>query len=571
MLDSGHVVQGRYRVVRLLGQGGMGSVYRAWDLRLKVPVALKELRPQPGLDQETLAGLREQFEQEASVLARLIHPNLVRVTDYFEQDDNAYLVMDFVDGRSLADVILQEGAQSEAKTGEWTRQLLEALAYCHAQGVVHRDIKPQNIILKPDGVVVLVDFGLVKLWDADDPRTRTVMRGMGTPEYAPPEQYSISKDHTGPPSDVYSLGATLYHLLTGQAPATATERMAIPEAFVPLRRLAPQVSDRFEQMVMRALALSVSERWQSARDMLAQIVSGPLPIYAPETYTPPPVVSSPTLLAPAVGSSYSGSAHVQPQAVYSPPEPVRSRRSSGTSVRLFIGAGVLICLIVTCLSYFVGLPLVRDLLADTPANTTPTTKDASLTPTSTSTTPARATPTEAPVVSDPVASEFQLAVVNDSPDEICYVQISISDDSEWGADWLGEDETIAAGAQRRFDVPAGTYDVRLQRCDNASMATLWRVSEDATLRVGGDGATVRFLVQNDSSEEICYLYISPATADDWGQDWLGDVESLVTGNARIVYLQPGAYDLQVSDCDNQVISEEYDVDLTEDTTWTLSD
>ena len=248
MLDSGVVVQGRYRVVKLLGQGGMGSVYRAWDVRLKVPVALKELRPQPGLNAEMLSGLREQFEQEASVLARLIHPNLVRVTDYFEEGGNAYLVMDFVDGRSLADVIIKDGAQSEAKTAEWTRQLLEALAYCHAQGVVHRDIKPQNIVLKPDGAVVLVDFGLVKLWDPNDPRTRTVMRGMGTPEYAPPEQYGVSKDHTGPPSDIYSLGATLYHLLTGQAPATATERMAIPETFVPLRRLAPQVSERFERM-----------------------------------------------------------------------------------------------------------------------------------------------------------------------------------------------------------------------------------------------------------------------------------------------------------------------------------
>ena len=284
-MDTGKVVQGRYRIVRLLGQGGMGAVYRAWDLRLKVPVALKELRPQPGLDEATLAGLRDQFEQEASVLARLIHPNLVRVTDYFEEDSNAYLVMDFIDGRSLADVILQDGAQSEARTADWTRQLLEALAYCHTQGVVHRDIKPQNIILKPDGAVVLVDFGLVKLWDEDDPRTRAVMRGMGTPEYAPPEQYSISNDHTAPPTDIYSLGATLYHLITGQAPATATERMAIPDSFKPLRQLAPQVSERFEQLVMRALELSVSERWKSARDMLAFLVSGPLPVYNPDYYT----------------------------------------------------------------------------------------------------------------------------------------------------------------------------------------------------------------------------------------------------------------------------------------------
>jgi len=184
-------------VVRALGEGGMGAVYRAWDLRLKVPVALKELRPQPGLGTTTLAGLRIQFEQEAAVLARLNHPNLVRVTDYFEEQGNAYLVMDFVDGRSLADVILEDGAQSESRALDWGRQLLEALTHCHDQGVIHRDVKPQNIILRPDNRVMLVDFGLVKLWDPNDPHTRTVMRGMGTPEYAPPEQYGATTDHRG--------------------------------------------------------------------------------------------------------------------------------------------------------------------------------------------------------------------------------------------------------------------------------------------------------------------------------------------------------------------------------------
>ncbi len=127
-------------MVRPLGEGGMGAVYRAWDLRLKVPVALKQLRPQPGLESATLEGLRTQFEQEAAVLARLNHPNLVRVTDYFEEQGNAYLVMDFVEGRSLADVILEDGAQPESRTLDWGRQLLEALAYCHDQGVIHRDI-----------------------------------------------------------------------------------------------------------------------------------------------------------------------------------------------------------------------------------------------------------------------------------------------------------------------------------------------------------------------------------------------------------------------------------------------
>ncbi len=244
----GQTLQHRYRVLSLLGQGGMGAVWRAWDERLNIPVALKEMTPQPGMDPALLAGLRAQFRQEAQVLARLHHPNLVRVIDFFEESGNAYLVMDLVEGRSLADLIAARGLLPEAQVLAWADQLLDALAYCHARGVVHRDIKPQNIIITSaaeDGRggnrPVLVDFGLVKLWDPRDPRTRTAMRGMGTPEYAPPEQHDPGS-HTDPRSDLYSLGATLYHALTGQAPPTATLRIARPEVFRPPRTLAPHIS-----------------------------------------------------------------------------------------------------------------------------------------------------------------------------------------------------------------------------------------------------------------------------------------------------------------------------------------
>ena len=123
MLEAGTIVQNRYRIVKPLGAGGMGAVYRAWDLRLKVPVALKELRPRPGLDDELLQGLRRQFQQEASVLARLNHPNLVRVTDYFEEAGEVFLVMDFVAGENLANVIERDGAIPEQKVLGWAEQL----------------------------------------------------------------------------------------------------------------------------------------------------------------------------------------------------------------------------------------------------------------------------------------------------------------------------------------------------------------------------------------------------------------------------------------------------------------
>jgi serine/threonine protein kinase len=274
MLDPGQILQNRYRIDDLLGEGGMGAVYKAWDTRLKVPVALKEMTPQPGLDEHTLDQLRQQFEQEATILARLNHPHLVRVGDYFQEGGNTYLVMDFVEGESLINLIKEKGALPEARVLTWALQLLDALTYCHKQGVIHRDVKPQNVIITSEGRAVLVDFGLVKLWDPDDPHTKTAMRGVGTPEYAPPEQYSAQEGHTDPRSDLYGLAATTYHALAGEPPLGAAERMSDPEQFIPVRELAPDVSPRTSIAVMKAMALARSQRWQSAEEMAEALIEG---------------------------------------------------------------------------------------------------------------------------------------------------------------------------------------------------------------------------------------------------------------------------------------------------------
>ena len=270
-LRSGQMLQNRYRVVGALGEGGMGAVYRAWDTRLDVPLAIKEMMAQPGLSAEMFRRLRQQFIQEAKVLARLDHPHLVDVTDYFEEGGQTYLVMKFVEGESLADRIAREGAQDEAHVRRWAVHLLDALAYCHAQGILHRDVKPQNVVITPKGKAMLVDFGLVKLWDANDPRTRTVIRGAGTPEYSPPEQYSQHTGHTEPRSDIYSLGATLYYALTGQTPPGATDRMAYPQSFQSPRVLNGRISQQMDDVVQRAMALPCDQRWPSAAAMAAAL------------------------------------------------------------------------------------------------------------------------------------------------------------------------------------------------------------------------------------------------------------------------------------------------------------
>ncbi|MBN1921956.1 MAG: protein kinase [Anaerolineae bacterium] len=300
MLQPGQLLQNRYRVIALLGQGGMGAVYRAWDTRLNVAIALKEMLAQPGTEPALLERLREQFYQEATVLARLSHPYLVRVTDFFLEGPNAYLVMDFVQGESLDGIIKHQGALPEVQVLTWAEQLLDALEYCHEQGIIHRDIKPQNVIIRPDGRAILVDFGLVKLWNPTDPRTQTVMRGLGTPEYAPPEQYDTQSGHTDPRSDIYSLGATLYHALTGQAPPTATQRIARRAAFQPPRLLNQQLSATTDAAILQALELTVEYRFPSAAAMAQALRSkGRAVARPPSPATAPPMPKPPATTPPA--------------------------------------------------------------------------------------------------------------------------------------------------------------------------------------------------------------------------------------------------------------------------------
>ncbi len=267
VLAVGDILQDRYRIEGELDQGGMASVYKAWDARLELYVAVKQMIPQPMLGVRALIQLRSQFKREAQTLARLGHPSLVRVTDFFSQDDSEYLVMDFVQGESLGIRIERTGALPEAQVLKWAAQLLSALAYCHSQGVIHRDVKSHNVIIRPDEQAVLVDFGLVKLWDPSDPYTKTVMRGLGTPAFAPPEQFEALAEHTDERSDIYSLGATLYHALTGELPPTSPLRTANPERFVPLHTVAPQVSEQTAAVITKAMALPRSERWRSANEM----------------------------------------------------------------------------------------------------------------------------------------------------------------------------------------------------------------------------------------------------------------------------------------------------------------
>ncbi|MBN1993841.1 MAG: PD40 domain-containing protein [Anaerolineae bacterium] len=274
LLGQQAVLSDRYQVVSVLGFGAMGAVYLAEDQRLAGRrCAIKENRPNADDGPEVLARLREQFLAEARVLARLDHPGLPKVSDYFVTANNnrEYLVMDYVEGEDL-NSMLQRAQQPlpEESVLDWADQVLDALTYLHnqrPQPIVHRDIKPANMRLNLQGRVKLVDFGLVKLFDASSPETKVELRGLGTPAYAPLEQFASSEEHTDPRSDIYALGASLYHLLTNLYPPDVHQRLLRPEVLVPPRQLNPQISENTELVILRAMEIHPNQRYQAAAEM----------------------------------------------------------------------------------------------------------------------------------------------------------------------------------------------------------------------------------------------------------------------------------------------------------------
>lgn len=302
LLPPGTVLRDRYKIIALVGQGGAGAVYQAEDLRLEGRMcAIKEVRPQPGASQKAIAQAQAQFRREASTLARLDHPNLPKVSDYFSREGQDYLVMDFVAGRNLKEVLDETRRQKqfldEERVLAWAQQLCDALEHLHSQDppVLHRDIKPANIKLTPEGRIKLVDFGLVKPLDPEDPRTVTVVQGLGSLSYTPMEQYGGGIGHTNKRSDIYALGATLYHLLTGRAPATAQDRFLNPNALPPPRSINSQLSVRTETAILRAMSMHPEERPANIAELHQVLFSG-LPS-ASSVPVPPPPKPSPWLQA----------------------------------------------------------------------------------------------------------------------------------------------------------------------------------------------------------------------------------------------------------------------------------
>ncbi|GAB4486184.1 MAG: hypothetical protein Fur0016_05830 [Anaerolineales bacterium] len=257
-LEQGTLLNGRYRIVDILGQGGMGSVYRALDENLGVEVAVKE-------NLFTTDEYSRQFRLEAVILASLRHQNLPRVTDHFVMEGyGQYLVMDYIEGEDLRQRMERLNTIPEEDAILIGAAVCDALSYLHTRRppVLHRDIKPGNIKITPDGRVYLVDFGLAKLIQGSQ-TTTTGARAM-TPGYSPPEQYGTAR--TDPRSDIYSLGATLYAALTSVIPEDGLARVMDNAQLTPIRKHNPKISRRLSSVIEKAMEAYPDDRYQTAEE-----------------------------------------------------------------------------------------------------------------------------------------------------------------------------------------------------------------------------------------------------------------------------------------------------------------
>ncbi len=298
----------RYLIVGHAGRGGMSAVYQAVDIRFgNRHVAIKELS-QGHLSADELDGATARFQQEAALLGSLHHPNLPLIYDAFSENGRSYLVMEYIDGKTLLQMLNDSGGDAlpVAQVLDYAIQLCDVLAYLHSQNppIIFRDLKPTNVMVRENGHVVLIDFGIARFFKEGQAQDTV---SLGSPGYAPPEQHGISQ--TNPRSDLYSLGATLHCCLTGRDPFRAADRFAFP----PVRQMNPLVPLAFDQLIQRLVSIDERQRPTSALEVQQALLRikqhatddttglDPVLASAPTQYTPPvptsapaPILSNPT-------------------------------------------------------------------------------------------------------------------------------------------------------------------------------------------------------------------------------------------------------------------------------------
>lgn len=257
MARLGEIIDGKYEILREIGRGGMSIVYLAMDRRLNKQWAIKEFRKDRD-DASKQVALKALLD-EANLMKRLDHPTLPRIVDIIDNRQSVYIIMDYIEGESLNKVLDAFGAQPQEAVIEWAKQLSDVLDYLHTQSppIIYRDMKPANIMLKPDGTVRLIDFGIAREYkEGKDGDTEAI----GTRGYAAPEQFG-GKGQTDARTDIYSLGVTLYHLVTGKNPAEP------PYEIYPIRHWDPTLSSGLEWLIQKCTQLNPNDRYQSCAEV----------------------------------------------------------------------------------------------------------------------------------------------------------------------------------------------------------------------------------------------------------------------------------------------------------------
>ena len=287
------LLQNRYRLVRVLGEGGFGITYEGWDETLRLRVAVKEYFPRAFVTRhrsethditvpegETAIAFQKgkaAFLNEARTLAQFQQdPNIISVTNFFEENQTAYIVMEFLDGRDLRDLLEERGTLSFEETLAILRPIMQSLSILHERGLIHRDISPSNIRILPDGTAKLMDFGASRAIDTVTDVSRSICL---KPGYSPEEQYR-SRGELGPWTDVYALSATMYHMLVGYAPDDSLQRILLDEIKKP-SELGVKIPAKAEAALMRGLAVQAKDRFQTVREMENALISDRTPPVPP--------------------------------------------------------------------------------------------------------------------------------------------------------------------------------------------------------------------------------------------------------------------------------------------------
>ena len=257
MLEIGSIIDGKYKILNKIGQGGMSVVYLAMNERANKQWAIKEVRKD---GTKAYEGVKQGLIAETDILKRLNHPHLPSIIDVIDCDDTFLIVMDYIEGRTLDHWLKKEGAQPQERVVEWAKQICDVLGYLHSRKppIIYRDLKPSNVMLKPDGKIMIIDFGTAREFKEQSIEDT---KCLGTQGYAAPEQYG-GHGQTDARTDIYNLGATMYHLLTGHNPSLP------PYEMYPIRQWNPSLSSGLEAIVTKCTQRNPNDRYQSCAELM---------------------------------------------------------------------------------------------------------------------------------------------------------------------------------------------------------------------------------------------------------------------------------------------------------------